>query len=205
MPDSPTEDNPLLSDAPHVWDDIVRTAGPASLLLLIESRIGPALRARITAEDLLQEALLAAWRDRARIEWRGPRAFRAWLVAVIENRIREAADRGAAAKRGGGVAPHPLPGPGGAVPAALAITTTPSRIAQYSEQATAMRAALVQLPDELRDVVRLRLFEQRTASQIAAELGIGVGAVLHRFRRGAEMYRMLLTGMLSLRSRPEPP
>jgi RNA polymerase sigma-70 factor, ECF subfamily len=195
-----TVTNPLLSDAPETWDAVVRAAGPASLLVLIETRMGPVLRAKLSAEDVLQDALLSAWRDRAKIEWRGHRAFRNWLVSVIENRIRDASDRESALKRGGGTASVSLRSGGSQIPSALAISTTPSRVAQYREQATAMRAALAQLPDEVRDVVRLRLFEQWDTTRIAAELGIGAAAVLHRFRRGAELYRARLTAMLSLRS-----
>ena len=194
------ETNPLRSDAPEIWDAVVRAAGPASLLVLIETRMGPVLRARLAAEDVLQEVLLCAWRDRERIEWRGHRAFRNWLVSAIENRLRDAADRERAGKRGGGAPNAPLRGPGSSVPSALVLSTTPSRVAQYREQATAMRAALAQLPDDVRDVVRLRLFEQWDTGRIAAELGIGPAAVLHRFRRGAELYRSRLTAMLSLRS-----
>ncbi len=203
MIESGTTRNPLLSDAPEVWDAAVRAAGPASLLVLIESRMGVVLRARLSAEDVLQEALLAAWQERTRFVWKGQRSFRNWLITVIEHRLLDAVDRETALKRGGGAAPVPLACGSRGVPSALALTTTPSRVAQYREQAAAMRSALAQLPDEVRDVVRLRLFEQWEISRIASELGIGEAAVLHRFRRGAALYRDRLTARLSLRTRRE--
>ncbi|MBU0718878.1 MAG: sigma-70 family RNA polymerase sigma factor [Planctomycetes bacterium] len=161
--------NPLTSDSPAVWDRLMEAVGPASLLVVIESRMGPLLRCRVTSEDIWQETLLSAWRDRAKCEWRGLRSFRNWLLTIIDHRIRDAAEYENAAKRGGENAARlsssltgessdrsharPYPGPVG--------STTPSRIAMHREQAAAMSAALETLPEELREVVRLRLFEQR--------------------------------------------
>ena len=52
-----------------------------------------------------------------------------------------------------------------------------------------MEKALRSLPDDVRDVVRLRLFDDLPIGEIATSLGIGESAVRHRFRAGAEMYR----------------
>jgi DNA-directed RNA polymerase specialized sigma24 family protein len=65
-----------------------------------------------------------------------------------------------------------------------------------------MAASLRELPRELGDVVRLRLFEDRTMAEIAQALGIGVEGVRHRFRRGAELYRAELRRRLGVDSFP---
>lgn len=190
--------NPLIDDDSGAWTRLIDAIGPAALLILIETRISAALRATVAAEDILQDALLHAWRDRERHEWRGLRAFRAWLVAIIENRIRDAADRVAARKRGNGSIPLTLDHrpPAGAttmsVWAGPVASTTPSRAAAAREEAELMRAALEALPEEVREVVRLRLFEQLSVAAIAARLDIGPSAVRHRFRRGAELYQAAL-------------
>ncbi len=200
--------NPLLSDSSSVWDRLIEAVGPASILVIIENRMSASLKRQFTPEDVWQEALLHAWRDRSRCQWRGLKSFRSWLLTIIDHRIRDAADYDSAAKRGGGTPRVPFsvlessestsgeaalfPGPIG--------STTPSRIAVYSEQAAAMRAALSALPKDVRDVVRLRLFEQLTAEQVADRLGIGVSAVRHRFRKGALTYRQKLRLELSSRS-----
>ena len=192
-------ENPLLSDSPRAWDDLFQSVGPASLLVAIESRLGSSLRKVHAAEDILQEALLHAWNSPATCEWRGVKAFRSWLLSIIDNRIRDAADRQSAAKRGGNVpalsldrAPqfdrHASTLARFVTPSALVESTTPSRLAMYREHAMAMQAALQELPDELRDVVRLRLVEQMSLDEIAQSLGLGVAAVRHRFRKGAELY-----------------
>lgn len=197
-------DNPLRSDSTAVWNRLIEAVGPASLLTVIDDRMGTTLRQRTTPEDVLQEALLHAWRDRAEHEWRGLKSFRNWLLTIADHRIHDLADQAAAQKRGGGSPTLQFSGlPGthsGDCPSLPWESTTPSRIAVYREQAEAMRAALADLPEELRDVVRLRLFEQLKVEEIAERLRLGVSAVRHRFRKGAELYQQKLTAELATRS-----
>lgn len=158
----------------------------ASLLIVIESRMSSALRAVIEPEDVLQESLMQAWRDRGAATIESPRAFRAWVLAIIDNRIRDLAERFQTLKRGGGRPTVPLDGRPGTEPLG---STTPSRLASVREEASAMRAALALVPEEFRAVVELRLFHQLTLAQIADKLNIGLGAARGRLRRGTELYR----------------
>lgn len=188
--------------SPGGWDDAVAAANPASLLLVIEDRMGPALRERMGADDILQDSLLHAWRDRHSFKETGLRRFRNWLLSIIDHRIGDARDHAAAMKRGGGVRTLPL-GPAGTSDGpvlSVPTSTTPSRVAWYREQAAAIRAAIESLPDDLRPVVRLRLVEQLQVERIAEQLGIGPSAVRHRFRRGAEMLQSRLTSLLGTRA-----
>jgi hypothetical protein len=56
----------------------------------------------------------------------------------------------------------------------------------------AMVEALEALPMEVREVVRLRLFDELSLEEIAGQLALGLSAVRHRFRKGAELYRQRL-------------
>lgn len=194
----------LPTDA-EVWNRLVEEAGPASLIVAIEARMGAQLARRVMAEDVLQEALLGAWRSRATARWEGPRAFRGWLLAIALNRLRDLADEARADKRGGGAptavfselasradAPAFAPSP--------VVSTTPSQAFYVRERAEVMRAALESLPETLRDVVRLRLFEERSLEEVAQQLDLGVSAVKHRFLKGAAQYRARLQHELRSRS-----
>jgi RNA polymerase sigma-70 factor (ECF subfamily) len=193
-PDQLHEANPLLSSAPHAWERLIDSVKPASLLLVIERRMGTDLKRVHTAEDILQDALLHAWRDRMKFEWRGIGSFRSWLLSIIDHRLRDAADRCSAAKRVPGQPVVPLSELGGpatnttAGPDFPAGSTTPSKLAMYREQAEVMQQALDALPEELREIVGLRLFEQCPLEEIAARLELGIEGVRHRFRKGSELY-----------------
>lgn len=188
---------------PLEWDRLIEAAGPASLLITIQSRMSASLRQRLTPEDILQEALLHAWRDRAQFEWRGLRSFRAWLLTIIDNRIRDLAAYAGAQKRAAvaEVAPPRAADTTESNTFLAGLTsTTPSRIAIHREQAAAMQAALAELPGDQREVVRLRLFEHLTMEEIADRLKIGLSAARHRFRAGAAEYDARLRAALTSRS-----
>lgn len=200
----PTGD-PLADDSAVTWNSLVDAIGPSSLLVLIDGRLAAALRAHVAAEDILQEALLHAWRDRRTHRWQGVRAFRAWVVAIINNRICDVADRVGAQKRGGGRpvvsldAWRDADASGSEGWAGPFTASTPSRVAAAREEAELMHAALRSLADDVREVVRLRLFEQLTIDEIATALGIGASAVRHRFRKGAEAYERAIRAALTKR------
>lgn len=191
--------NPLRSDDPRDWERLVESLGPASLLVAIESRMSPALLARLSAEDVLQETLLQLWRDRERIEWRDTKSFRSLVLSIADHRIHDAADREFAQKRGGANGIE-QPDSQDSTPFGACGSTTPSRVAMAREQADAMRAALAMLPDDVRDVVRMRLFDELSTKEVADRLGLGLSATKHRFLRGAQLYRDRLAAELSSRS-----
>ncbi len=181
------------------WQGLIDTVGPAWLLVAIRARMSPALKQRYEPEDVLQETLLHAWRDRARCRWQGVRAFRAWLLEITDNRLRDLAQHDGRVKRGGGSHAAHVQLPEEALPPG---TTTPGRLAAWREQAESMHAALGTLPDELREVVRLRLFEELPMEAVAARLGIGLSAAKHRLRKGAELFRRRVRLATTSESRP---
>lgn len=205
-----SDDHPLppAANSPGAWDELVESIGPASILVIIDSRMSTGLKRRLAPEDIWQESLLHAWRDRHQYTHTGPKGFRSWLLTIVDHRIHEAVVREGAQKRGGGLTETPLSnlvgsrdaGGGNSQPPCPLSSTTPSRVAIYREQAEAMRAALEGLPDDLQAVVRSRLFEQRTLEQTAADLGVTLAAVRYRFARGVEAYREALHAHFASRS-----
>ncbi len=147
-----------------------------------------------------------AWRDREQHHWQGLRSYRAWLLGIAKNRIRNAAEWMDAKKRGGDHEVETfsslLASRDGSVSALLPpYSTTPSRVAGHAERAAVMEAALRSLPPELEEIVRLRFFEQLSTSRVAERLGIPLSTAKKRAFRGAALYRLKLKESLgSIRS-----
>lgn len=184
--------SPLAGDR-DAWERLITAVGPAWLLVAIRGRMGTALQRHHSPDDVLQEALLHAWRDRDRCTWQGVRAFRSWLLQIVDNRIRDLAEHAGRQKRGGDATISSLPDELLLPPR----TTTPGRLSAWREQAETMFRALAELPDELREVVRLRLFEELEMADVAARIGIGLSAAKHRLRKGAEIFRRQLRALIT--------
>ncbi len=175
------------------------------ILVVVSSWMGEKLHSHCTAEDIWQEALVMAWRDRANHTWTNLRAFRAWLLGIARNRIHDTLDRMNAQKRNSGQQPHSLEadrerlGPDHDPPR----TTTPSRMASAQERARILQEALDAVPEKYRDVVRLRLMEELPMREVAERAGIGLTTAHERFLRGSELYQLELERRLgsSIRGR----
>lgn len=173
-------------------------------LVLIEAWMGERIRRQLSPEDIWQEALCLAWRDREQHEWVDLRCFRAWLLQIARHRLLDACDRIDAQKRGGGLLTRSIPGPGdsvgGSVLADMPVGgTTPSVLASDAERARAMRAALDSLPDELRTVIWLYLFEEKRMSEVAEAVGVSLATAKRRFLDASQRYRKALQGQLGTR------
>jgi RNA polymerase sigma-70 factor, ECF subfamily len=120
------------------------------------------------AEDIVQEAFLAALRALDRFDRRRP--FGPWLHRIVVNRAIDWS-RARALRREVGEFPHP--DPAGPPPAGH----------RYSED---VAAALSALPPEQRAVVVLRYVLGYTPGEIAKLLGFPRGTVNSRLRRGLD-------------------
>jgi RNA polymerase sigma-70 factor (ECF subfamily) len=198
-----SRENPLASGDPAAWNALIQAVHPDAILVLIGYRMGTDVRCRTEPEDILQETLLRAWRGRHDFAWQGVASFRRWLIRIAERCIEDERDRAHAKKRDvAATRSLGLAAPGAATLAdAPAVdpwtSTTPSRIAEMRERARAMETALQALTPDVREVVRMRLFEDLAIDEIAERLGLGESAVRHRFRKGAEEYRNRLRSALA--------
>src|SRR5262245_49095116 len=176
--------------------------GPGSVLVVISSAMSDRLKAHCSPEDIWQETLLSAWRDRAQHHWEDTRTYRRWVLEIARNRIRDLARVIDTERRGVDKLAATFSSLAGSQGLSLSSllphgSTTPSRLASHNEQAAAMRIALSQLPEDLASVVRMYLFEELTMTDIAQQLNIGLAAAWYRFRKGAELYARLLANLRS--------
>jgi len=124
------------------------------LTLWAGSRLSPALRAKVEPEDVAQETLFAIHKSIESFQGKDGRAFMAWVFRIAENRIRDLADHFGAKKR------QPK------VPMTFT-QTSPSTAASRHEEVERILAVLPELPDDYREVMRLRRFEDRDVKEIA--------------------------------------
>jgi RNA polymerase sigma-70 factor, ECF subfamily len=125
------------------------------------------------AEDATQDGLLAAWRGAA--AWRGEAAPRTWLYQVVLHACRRRGRR-----RAGEPAHH------ASVEEAAALAATgpaaDERVAT-GQAGAALRRALLDLPEEAREVLLLRDVEGLSGEEAAAVLGLGLAAMKSRLHR----------------------
>ncbi|MBK8099114.1 MAG: RNA polymerase sigma factor [Planctomycetes bacterium] len=194
MPDVPAAPRQPHQD-PANWARLLDTLDLSSVFVVLDAWLGPALRQHVQPEDVWQETLCCAWRDRLQHTWSTLSAYRAWLLTIARHRIADLARHQGRDKRGGGIAPARFSDLAAGEPVSHMLpahTTTPSRIADHRERAAIMRRVLESLPPELGDIVRLRLFEELSIRAAAEQLGVALSTAKERFVRGLQEYQRRL-------------
>jgi len=160
------------------WEELyLRYRDP--LLLSIRARLGPALRARLSSEDVLHSVVKDALGELARFEHRGPGSLGHYLHACVLNKIRNKADYHGALKRAGD---RPL---SDSLVAALhgpELAAAPRYL--ESERFERLERALGQLEEEARELVLLRLVEGLSNAEAARLVGKSPAAASKAYCRG---------------------
>lgn len=189
---------------PEQWPGLIEAIGPSSILVVIARAMGTRLANHTEPEDLWQDTLEQAWRDRASHRWQNPRVFRAWLLAIANHRVLDCVDRVNASKRGAGHAPLSLPVRDASSSrdrdGIVAKTATPGQRAMHKERAASMERALAALDPDEAEVVHLHLFEDLTMRDVAARVQAPEATCWSRFRRGLTSYREQLRRLEATRS-----
>jgi RNA polymerase sigma-70 factor (ECF subfamily) len=138
---------------------------------------------RAEAEDLVQEALLQAWRSFDQFE-KGSNC-KAWLFRILFNLSNRRLQKQK-------IRPTSVSTHVGELTNVVAMQIKPVQIA-----ATEVCSALDALPAEQSTVVILAIVEGFTCKEVASMLGLPIGTVMSRLSRGREALRKILTGKRS--------
>lgn len=185
--------------APHLdptrWRELVDSIDAATVFVVLTATLGAQARAEISVEDVWQETLWLAWRDRHQHQWVNLTAYRAWLLGIARHRILDMTRAAGRKKRGGATITTRFSELGGSDTVGGMLpprSTTPSRVASNLERARSLERALDQLEPDLRAVVRVRLFEELSMGETAKHLDIPLSTAKHRFVRGLQAYKAAL-------------
>lgn len=145
------------------------------LLAFVERKLSDAMRRKVEAQDIVQEAIIAAVNgfDEMDLSERDPFG---WLCHQAERRIIDAhrryfgAKKRAAGREVGLDAPAGDSG-GGMVDLLVASMTSPSKAFSRGQREFKMLAALDDLPDDAKTALRLRYVDGLPSKQIAEQLG----------------------------------
>ena len=134
------------------------------------------------AEEIVQEAFLAVWRNPDRYEAaRG--SVRSWLMGTVHHRAVDAVRREQAQRRraeqAAGLGPGIIEDPVDDVLAAI----------DLPRERKLVRTALWKLPDEQREVIERMYFDGLSQSQIAERTGLPLGTVKSRTLLGMRRLR----------------
>jgi RNA polymerase sigma-70 factor (ECF subfamily) len=143
------------------------------------------VRDAAVAEEVVQEAFLAVWRDPGGYDARMG-SVRAWLMGIVHHRAVDATRREAARRRrdeAGVLADPPV-----------LVEDDVIEVLDLPEQRRAVREALRSLPDPQREVVELMYFSGLTQTQIAERLSLPLGTVKSRTLLAMRRLRGALVG-----------
>jgi RNA polymerase sigma-70 factor (ECF subfamily) len=154
----------------------------------------------IDADDVLQQAYVAAFKSIGGCVFAGPGGFYKWLETIALNQLKDLQRRFHRQKRDVGRERSTRSGITASFPNLLARLaspdSTPSRHLAKTEATAAVMSSLARLTDEQRAVVEMRFLEGRPVAEVAQQLGKTEPAVHMLCHRGLTRLRELL-GSLS--------
>jgi len=131
-------------------------------------------RDRAIAEDIVQEALLRAWRSREALK--DPNAARAWLLTIVRREHARLYER----KRLELVSLDEV-----------VETQVSPKVAEPEGELFALRHAIMRLPIEYREPLLLQVLGGFSTEEIAHELALSTTAVLTRLFRARNKLRVI--------------
>ena len=171
--------------------------------LLVKLHMMDKLKARVEAEDVIQEIYIEVFKNFHKFEYRDPDSFYKWVVTVIGWKIKDLNKyHFRAAKRSGDdEVSMQRKGPGGETGTFEfaneldAGAGTPSQIVMEKEGYQMLENAMKRLPLHFRRVICMRHLEQRSVQETAQVLDMTANAVNVLFHRAQQRLHELLREM----------
>jgi RNA polymerase sigma-70 factor (ECF subfamily) len=189
-PLSPSPDLPALVAKAQRGDRVAFERLVQTTARLVYAHVVTAVRDRHKAEDLTQEAFLAAWKALPALRAENGGAIIGWLLTLARSKVLDAAKAGARIKRGGG-------GGGEAAVAARIVPAEevadgrplPGESAELRESRERAIAVLEELPEDYRRVLAMRYLAGADYETIRGALGLSDGALRGLLTRGMALMR----------------
>ena len=154
----------------------------------IRHLVGRFVRDPAEQEDIVQEAFIKAYRAMTR--FRGDSAFYTWLYRIAVNTAKNHLVASGRRPPGQDVDVDDVMQVGGTDK--LVETNSPERILQNDELVDAIKRAISDLPDELREAIQLRELDGLSYEDIASVMSCPIGTVRSRIFRAREAIEQVI-------------
>jgi RNA polymerase sigma-70 factor (ECF subfamily) len=165
------------------------------LLAVVLHRMGPALRKRIEADDILQDVAATAVSSMNELDFSDGGPF-GWLCELIQRKIVDAERRFSAGKRAAhhevGIDAGSDPSCAGIANLLIASITSPSKAFSRQQKEFDLLQAMEQMPEEQRKVLHMRYADGRATRDIAREIGKSDGATRVLLTRALQKLRSMV-------------
>ncbi len=146
-----------------------------ALTELARQEIRDELTCRMSQSDLVQDTMLTASRDFPAFLGRSESEFRRWIFDIFKSRLVDGLRRHRVAERRRQQVEVQISSQ------FVNKTASASELAALREDAANLLSALEQLPEEYRDILRKRYFEDMKFEAIAAARGVSIATVWRRW------------------------
>jgi RNA polymerase sigma-70 factor (ECF subfamily) len=167
------------------------------LAVLATTQISDRLRRRLSPSDVVQETMLAAYRDFGQFRGTTEHEFLAWLRKVLIHTIHRAVDVHLRAKRRDARREVSIEQLGGQLDRSAANFLyafvdggpSPSAAARQREASVALADQLAKLPSHYRDVIVLRNLQGLSFDEVAQRMNRSSGAVRMLWLRAIDKFK----------------
>ncbi len=177
------------------WIEAVATHGDREAFANLFAFYAPRLKSYLmragatpgAAEDFAQDALLTVWRKAALFD-AGKASAATWVYVIARNRRLDALRR------------ERLPMPTPEVELAGEAPALPDARLNAEQDADRVRRAMERLPEDQREVLTLAYFSDHPYAEVARQLGMPLGTVKSKIRKGMIRLRKLLVSRDGVRT-----